>query len=42
MPASLLQAPGWTSVLITPMPGGDLTWAQCSFESPAGVILTSP
>jgi alpha-L-rhamnosidase len=33
--------PGYRSVLIAPAPGGDLTWARASLETPHGLIEVS-
>ena len=34
-------SPGYAKVLIAPQPGGGLTWARASLETPHGEITTS-
>jgi alpha-L-rhamnosidase len=34
-------APGYTRVLVAPRPGGGLSWAKASLDTPQGVVATS-
>ena len=31
-------SPGWETTLVRPRPGGNLTWANTSFQSPYGLV----
>lgn len=35
------SAPGYSKVLVSPVPGGGLTWADCSLETPHGRVAVS-